>query len=113
MSESSNNWQMRTSTIDEIHIIISNAIKENPIQILNEIENLLDFFISLLNDPNFKIVLMTLSIINLLIGMPQHLDFEMKSADDKVKIYLTSQCLGKHIPRLIGKLADSKNIIRQ
>lgn len=40
---------------------------------MREAEGLLEFFISLLSDQNFKIVLMTLSIVNLVIGMPQHL----------------------------------------
>jgi|LakMenE18May11ns_1017448.scaffolds.fasta_scaffold8205177_1 hypothetical protein len=40
---------------------------------MREAESLLEFFISLLSDQNFKIVLMTLSIVNLVIGMPQHL----------------------------------------
>jgi hypothetical protein len=103
---------LRTATIDEIHVVISNGIKENPAQVLNEIESLLDFFVSLLNDPNFKIVLMTLSIINLLISMPQHMEYNLNQ-NEKPGMYLTGQCLGKHVPRLIGKLADSKNIIRQ
>jgi len=68
--------------------------------LLAEYENLLEFFVSLLGDQNFKIVLMTLSIVNLLIAMPQQLD-------------LSNQVLGRYIPRLVGKLADSKNIIRQ
>jgi len=50
--------------------------------------------------------------------MPDHLG---ESADDndgqqdtdrESVIYLSSTSLGKHIPRLVGKLADSKNIIR-
>ena len=53
---------------------------------------------------------MTLSIINLVIAMPQHLE-RGKPGQEQV-IFLSSSSLGKHIPRLVGKLADSKNIIR-
>ena len=74
MSDAANHWKVRTSTIDEIHITIQSAIETDPDQILDESENLLEFFVSLLNDQNFKIVLMTLSIVNLVIGMPQHLE---------------------------------------
>ena len=81
MTDNASNWQLRTATIDEIHIIISNGIKENPDQILHEIESLMEFFVSLLNDPNFKIVLMTLSIVNLLICMPQHMEEGEKQSD--------------------------------
>lgn len=58
---------------------------------------------------------MTLSIVNLVIGMPQHLERaeeEAKEDETRQKSSLTSQSLGKYIPRLVGKLADSKNIIR-
>ena len=69
MLDTSNHWKVRTSMIDEIHITIQHAIDSNPSQILHESESLLEFFVQLLNDQNFKIVLMTLSIINLVIGM--------------------------------------------
>ena len=72
MTDSSNHWKVRTSTIDEIHITIQNCIELEPARVLNESESLLEFFVSLLSDQNFKIVLMTLSIVNLVIGMPQH-----------------------------------------
>ena len=57
---------------------------------------------------------MTLSIVNLVIGMPEHLEREddEKEGETRQKSTLTSQSLGKYIPRLVGKLADSKNIIR-
>mmetsp|Transcript_8681 Transcript_8681/g.10206 ORF Transcript_8681/g.10206 Transcript_8681/m.10206 type:complete len:102 (+) Transcript_8681:122-427(+) len=54
---------------------------------------------------------MTLSIINIVIGMPDHL--ERGLPDQEPQVFLSSASLGKHIPRLVGKLADSKNIIRQ
>ena len=65
---------------------------------------------------------MTLSIVNLVISMPQHLEFttdesikmpqSIHQQDKEGEAYLSSASLGKHIPRLVGKLADSKNIIR-
>ena len=74
MSDSTNHWKVRTSTIDEIHIAIQNCIETDPERILYESESLLEFFVSLLSDQNFKIVLMTLSIVNLVISMPRHLE---------------------------------------
>ena len=79
MSDASNHWKVRTSTIDEIHIAIQNCIETDPERILSEAESLLEFFVSLLSDQNFKIVLMTLSIVNLVISMPQHLEMHMPS----------------------------------
>ena len=122
MTDATNHWKVRTSTIDEIHIAIQNCIEVDPERVLDEAETLLEFFVTLLSDQNFKIVLMTLSIINLVIGMPRHLERQKLSLDEepsdwsaseKPTIYLSSASLGKHIPRLVGKLADSKNIIRQ
>lgn len=118
MTDSSNHWKVRTSTIDEIHIAIQNCIETDPVRILNEADSLLEFFVGLLSDQNFKIVLMTLSIVNLVISMPDHLGLNgddndgQQDADGEPVVYLSSISLGKHIPRLVGKLADSKNIIR-
>ena len=55
---------------------------------------------------------MTLSIVNLVISMPHHLVIARSDGAPEPKTYLSSANLGKHIPRLVGKLADSKNIIR-
>ena len=50
--------------------------------------------------------------------MPDHIGANgddndgQQDADGVPVIYLSSTSLGKHIPRLVGKLADSKNIIR-
>ena len=74
MTDTTNHWKVRTSTIDEIHITIQNCIETDPDRVLREAESLLEFFVSLLSDQNFKIVLMTLSIVNLVISMPHHLD---------------------------------------
>ena len=86
-----------------------------PERVLGEADSLLEFAVSLLSDQNFKIVLMTLSIVNLVIGMPQHYQMPQDMASlvqVENSFYLSSANLGKHIPRLVGKLADSKNIIR-
>ena len=118
MTDSSNHWKVRTSTIDEIHISIQNCIEVDPQIILHEADSLLEFFVSLLSDQNFKIVLMTLSIVNLVISMPDHVanaetnEKQQDPAHEAKKVYLSSASLGKHIPRLVGKLADSKGIIR-
>lgn len=79
MRDISNNWKVRTATIDDIHISIQATIEQDPNLIMREAESLLEFFVSLLSDQNFKIVLMTLSIVNLVISMPQHLQEEVTS----------------------------------
>ena len=115
MTDSTTHWKVRTSTIDEIHITIQGSIETEPERVLQEAESLLEFLISLLSDQNFKIVLMTLSIVNLVISLPHHLEAPSANPSDPeaTRQYLSSASLGKHIPRLVGKLADSKNIIRQ
>ena len=70
MIEQTSNWQLRTTTIDEIHIQIERTVDENPELVLDQAENLLEFLVPLFGDQNFKIVLVTLSIVNLIIGMP-------------------------------------------
>jgi hypothetical protein len=60
---------------------------------------------------------MTLSIVNLVICMPQNLQEETlqeKSAykDGKMEYGLSNQFLSRCVPRLVSKLSDSKNIIR-
>jgi phosphatidate phosphatase PAH1 len=117
MRDISSNWKVRTSTIDDIHISIQAAIDTDPELILSQAETLLDFFVSLLSDQNFKIVLMTLSIINLVISMPQHLQSDDDRSDtksDKAEPHgLSTSFLSRCVPRLVSKLSDSKNIIRQ
>ena len=58
---------------------------------------------------------MTLSIINLIIGMPQLIiDEQRENQFEKHPAHFVScASLRKHIPRLVNKLSDSKNIIRQ
>jgi hypothetical protein len=110
MRDVHSNWKVRTATIDDIHINIQQAIDTDPGLILREANDLLDFFVSLLSDQNFKIVLMTLSIINLVIGMPQH---AMEDERPDTVEGLSPQFLSRCVPRLVSKLSDSKNIIRQ
>ena len=64
MTDSNNNWKIRTEAIDEIFNIVSDKIQLNPEYILNQSEALLEFFIQLLGDQNFKIILTTLTIIS-------------------------------------------------
>ena len=82
MTDTTNHWKVRTSTIDEIHIAIQSCIETDPDRVLREAESLLEFFVSLLSDQNFKIVLMTLSIVNLVISMPHHLDVTQPTGAD-------------------------------
>lgn len=64
MTDVNNNWKIRTETIDEIMQIIDDKIGNDPVTVANQTEVLLEFFISLLGDQNFKIILTTLSIIS-------------------------------------------------
>lgn len=64
MTDSNNNWKIRTEAIDEIFNIVSDNFQLNPEYILNQSEALLEFFIQLLGDQNFKIILTTLTIIS-------------------------------------------------
>lgn len=50
MMDISNNWKVRTATIDDIHISIQAKIEQDPDLIMREAEGLLEFFISLLSD---------------------------------------------------------------
>jgi len=60
---------------------------------------------------------MTLSIVNLVISMPQHLSEELidqqVDAKEQKPFGLSNQFLSRCVPRLVSKLSDSKNIIRQ
>ena len=70
----------------------------------------------MLTDQNFKIVLNTLNILNMIIWMP----LQRKRFEKMLKQELTADqnwglsnaILGRHIPLIVKKLADSKNIIR-
>lgn len=80
-------------------------------------ERFLDFFVQLLTDQNFKIVLNTLNILNIIIWMPHQRErFEkiLKNEISQDQAWgLSNASLTRHIPLIVKKLADSKNIIRQ
>ena len=50
-----------------MHEVIKQAIQKDPKSTDGQSEELLDLFVTLLGDQNFKIVLMSLHIINLLL----------------------------------------------
>jgi hypothetical protein len=117
MMDTGNNWRVRTKTIDELLHDIQDRIDSNPEYVLVHSEEFLDFFVQLLTDQNFKIVLNTLNILNMIVFIDQQ-----KKRFDKImrqeitldqKWGLSNQSLGRHIPLIVKKLADSKNIIRQ
>lgn len=64
MTDQSKNWKIRTDSIDEIANIISDKIQSDPALVLGQSEQLIDFFVQLLGDQNFKIVLTTLAMIS-------------------------------------------------
>lgn len=66
-----NNWRVRTKTIDEMLHDVQDRIDSSSEYIMVNSERFLDFFVQLLADQNFKIVLNTLNILNMIIGMPQ------------------------------------------
>lgn len=65
-----NNWRVRTKTIDEMLHDVQDRIDSSSEYIMVNSERFLDFFVQLLADQNFKIVLNTLNILNMIIGMP-------------------------------------------
>ena len=69
--DTQNNWRVRTKTIDEMLHDIKDRIETDPEYILAKSEKLIDFFLQLLTDQNFKIVLNTLNILNMILSMPQ------------------------------------------
>ena len=71
MMDTSNNWRVRTKTIDELLHDIQDRIQTDPEYMMSNSERFLDFFMQLLGDQNFKIVLNTLNILNMIIGMKQ------------------------------------------
>ena len=68
--DTQNNWRVRTKTIDEMLHDIKDRIETDPEYILVKSEKLIDFFLQLLTDQNFKIVLNTLNILNMILSMP-------------------------------------------
>ena len=60
---------MRTKTIDEILHDVKDRIESDAEYMLVNSERFLDFFVQLLMDQNFKIVLNTLNVLNMILGM--------------------------------------------
>jgi len=71
MMDTQNNWRVRTKTIDELLRDVKDRVESSPEIVLQASEKLLEFFVPLLNDQNFKIVLNTLNILNMILGMPE------------------------------------------
>jgi len=71
MMDTQNNWRVRTKTIDELLRDVKDRVESSPEYDLQASEKLLEFFVQLLNDQNFKIVLNTLNILNMILGMPE------------------------------------------
>ena len=69
--DTQNNWRVRTKTIDELLRDVKDRVESSPEIVLQASEKLLEFFVPLLNDQNFKIVLNTLNILNMILGMPE------------------------------------------
>jgi hypothetical protein len=70
MMDTQNNWRVRTKTIDEMLHDVQQRVDNDPDYMMDSSERSLDFFVQLLTDQNFKIVLNTLNILNILIWMP-------------------------------------------
>ena len=117
MMDTQNNWRVRTKTIDEMLNDVQQRVENDPDYMMDSSERFLDFFVQLLTDQNFKIVLNTLNILNIIIWMPQQRErFEkiLKSEISQDQPWgLSNAILTRHIPLIVKKLADSKNIIRQ
>jgi hypothetical protein len=60
-------------TIDEMLHDIRDRIETDKEYIVINSEKLLDFFLQLLTDQNFKIVLNTLNIINMIVGIKEQM----------------------------------------
>ena len=117
MMDTQNNWRVRTKTIDEMLHDVQERAESDPEYLMVNSERLLDFFLQLLTDQNFKIVLNTLNILNIVIWMPKQRERHerlMKQELSQDECWgLSNAILGRHIPLIVKKLADSKNIIRQ
>ena len=58
-------------TIDELLHDVEDRIETDIDYMMRESEKVLDFFIQLLTDQNFKIVLNTLNIMNMIVGIKE------------------------------------------
>jgi hypothetical protein len=70
MMDTQNNWRVRTKTIDELLHDVKLRVEHDSEYMMDNSEKFLDFFVGLLTDQNFKIVLNTLNILNMIIWMP-------------------------------------------
>jgi hypothetical protein len=70
MMDTQNNWRVRTKTIDELLHDVKQRVESDTEYMMENSERFLDFFTQLLTDQNFKIVLNTLNILNMIIWMP-------------------------------------------
>jgi hypothetical protein len=69
--DAQHNWRVRTMTIDQILHDVQERVEVDPMYMMLNSERLLDFFIQMLNDQNFKIVLNTLNVLNMIVAMKQ------------------------------------------
>lgn len=96
-----NNWKVRTETIDLIAQQITEKLLVDPMIVLNQSDLLMDFFVQMLSDQNFKIVVTTLTIINQLLYLTlQHMHSEafQSALKDETTNALTSKTLGRYVP---------------
>lgn len=85
MMDAQNNWRVRTKTIDEILRDVRDRIESDPEYMMVNSERFLDFFVQLLGDQNFKIVLNTLNVLNMIVGMPQQRQRFKKIVNQELK----------------------------
>jgi hypothetical protein len=70
LKDTNNNWRVRTTTIDQILHDVMERVEKDQDYIMFNSERLLDFFVAMLGDQNFKIVLNSLHVLNLIVSMP-------------------------------------------
>ena len=73
LKDTNNNWRVRTTTIDQILHDVMERVEKDQDYIMFNSERLLDFFVAMLVDQNFKIVLNSLHVLNLIVQMPMQL----------------------------------------
>lgn len=94
------NWKIRTETIDQIAQIIKEKMVGEPLTVVGQSEQLMEFLVQLLGDQNFKIVLTTLTIINHLLNLTlsqMGTPYYIKALTDNYGV-LSSSCLGRYVP---------------
>lgn len=95
--ESAANWKQRAGAIEELLEIVASSCAYTPLR--PHIVPLTNFLVTLLPDPNYKVAVTTLQIINKL--LQQYQDF------------YTGEGVETLIPGLVDKLGDNKVMIRQ